>query len=176
MVTEETSLLYEAQGQLMETVSRCNGMGIKTMSDSGASWPIPVEKMFETILEVQSYVDRLQADPAVQSAWPRKTRRIIVEEYLTGRESEGVYQRTAEYRSGRLRLPPHGAHGRSQYLRELWVLHELAHYYDSDKGTSRHGPGFVHAYTTLISAAMDPLFGMYARLRLLRDIDELKRN
>ncbi|MFZ2241198.1 MAG: TIGR04338 family metallohydrolase, partial [Gordonia amarae] len=40
-------------------------------------------------------------------------------------------------------------------LRELVVLHELAHHLD-DSGGPAHGPGFVHTLITLVGLVLGP--------------------
>ena len=48
-------------------------------------------------------------------------------------------------------------------MRELVVLHELAHHLEPDPAAAAHGPAFVHRYAHLVTEVIGPEVGLLLR-------------
>lgn len=110
----------------------------------GTQLTLPPEARFGSVDSVAAYVDDVLAHPAVRERWPAATP-------LRVRSRRGVtaahYERAGA--AATIAVPD----GRSVWaLRELVILHELAHHLsDADPP---HGPEFVAVYTELVGAVM----------------------
>jgi putative metallohydrolase (TIGR04338 family) len=110
----------------------------------GTQLTLPPEARFGSVDSVAAYVDDVLAHPAVRERWPATTP-------LRVRPRRGVaaahYERTGA--AAMIAVPE----GRSVWaLRELVILHEIAHHLsDADPP---HGPEFVAVYTELVGAVM----------------------
>ena len=113
---------------------------------------LPTERKFACIESIQNYVDTVLELPGIcdgpfcHAGWK-----------VNVRARQGTT--AAHYCAGTIAIPL-GLGGRSKWaLRELVVLHELAHHLS----LGGHGPEFRFAFATLASLAMAPEVGLALR-------------
>ena len=105
---------------------------------------------------VQRYVDEVLALPAVVARWPQRgtvavrPRRAATAAHYESHDGTGV-----------IAVPERGAAGWA--MRELVVLHEVAHHLASGGGPP-HGSKFVATFCELTSAVMGPEVGHVLRV------------
>lgn len=150
MRDSQKSRVYHAENIIRQALDFSLDNPVYTIE--GITLTLPPEGKFSSVEDVQRYVNRVTAMPSV------------VEEFgvfpVKVRPRKG--QKVAHYNS----FPPTIAvpeNGTRWALRELVVLHELAHHYDRSHSGS-HGPGFVDTMITLVSLVMGPEMGLLARI------------
>ena len=149
MRDSQRSKVYHAEDILRTVMDRALDNPLYTIE--GISLTLPPEGRFSSAEDVQRYVDRVVSLPSV------------VEQYgvmpVTVRPRKG--QRIAHYES----FPPTIAvpenHNRWA-LREIVVLHELAHHYSRTRPA--HGPEFTGTFINLLGRVMGPEMGLLARI------------
>ncbi len=114
---------------------------------------LPPEARFGSVESVQRYVDDVLALPAVSRRW--------APERLTVRARRGVnaahYECTGQ--GATIAVPD-----RQRWaLRELVVLHEIAHHLCGPDGAA-HGPAFVETFCEVAAAVMGPEAGHVLRV------------
>lgn len=106
----------------------------------------PVELCWTTVEQVQGYLEIVLSWP-----WDR---------WRTGKAWPCIAHwddwPTPHYRSGVICLPKSAPWN----LRELVVLHELAHHFTQGQ---QHGPAWVQAFVDLVSTCIDPIVGQLLR-------------
>ncbi len=139
------SRLYEAERLVHRMFDRAGSA--RTVQIAGTELTLPIEALFSSVESVRSYVERVLAMNSVRQRFPRAS------EPVTVRASGG--HRAAEYRRdiGEIAIPD-SREGRWA-LRELVILHEMAHHLDDGTG-SAHGRGFVVTLTDLVGAVLGP--------------------
>ena len=140
--------------RLFDTAERSD---VRTVEIFGSTITLPAERRFASIESVQAYVDAVLALNWVRARWPAAASPVLVCAART--------QRKAHY----MAVPPHIAvplHDRGQAwaLRELVVLHELAHHL---AGVDvQHGADFVDTHVTLVTELVGPEAGFVLRAAL----------
>ena len=167
--TSDDKEFYEVEDYILQMMDNAARFGITSREMYGSTWPIPHEVKFDTINEVQVYIDRIKISEWAKAEWPRHSKRVLVKPHLTGREDEGEYHGTAYHQDGVIYIPEHGA-GHSRFMRELYVLHELAHYYSSD---NHHTDKFRATLIKLVENQIDPMFAMFYRICISAGPDNL---
>ena len=120
----------------------------------GESITVPPEARFGSVDAVGRYVDAVLDLPAVAAQWPGcgriavRARRGATAAHYERREAGAVIAVPAQ---------------RGWALRELVVLHEVAHHLDRSGGPA-HGPGFVGTFCALAAAVMGPEAGHVLRV------------
>lgn len=115
---------------------------------AGSRLTLPVERRFASLVTVQQYADRVLALPAVRERWPRAGVGVVVRD----RQGRGA----AHYeRAGAIIAVPGASHGSQWALRELVVLHELAHHL-ADGPEASHGPAFTARLIELVDIVVGP--------------------
>lgn len=158
------SEVYEAERLIHRLFDRA-GDGHEVQL-AGTRLTLPVEARFASVESVRSYVARVSTLPSVVADFPAARRPPAI------RERRG--HRSAEYRpptrsagsaagteAGEIALPT-SAQGRWA-LRELVVLHELAHHLD-DSSDAAHGSAFIRTLTDLVGAVLGPEAGFVYRV------------
>ncbi len=112
----------------------------------GTQLTLPPEARFASAASVQGYVDGVLGHPAVVRAWPETAP-------LRVRPRRGAaaahYERCGD--TATIAVPQ----GRTVWaLRELVVLHEIAHHLSPAEPP--HGPDFVHTFCALAEIVMGP--------------------
>lgn len=124
---------------------------------AGTELTLPVEARFASVQSVREYVARVQAMTTVRERFRRAAVPVTV------RPRRG--NRKAHYAPAKAEIAiPDAAEGRWA-LRELVVLHELAHHLDESEGPA-HGPGFIETITTLVGLVLGPEAGFVYRVVL----------
>ncbi|MFW0786102.1 TIGR04338 family metallohydrolase [Gordonia sp. CPCC 206044] len=148
--------LYEAERLVHRMFDRVGSD--RTVQIAGTELTLPVEARFASVDSVRAHVDRVLAMAVVRERFPRAV------EPLTIRARRG--HRSAEYIRAPGREPqiaiPSSADGRWA-LRELVVLHELAHHLDDSSGPS-HGRGFAITLIDLVGSTLGPEAGFVYRV------------
>ncbi len=122
----------------------------------GAQLTLPPEGRFGSVESVQRYVDEVLALPGVVQRWPApgqlgvRPRRAATAAHYENREGTGV-----------IAVPDRSA--ADWALRELVVLHEVAHHLCEGDGPA-HGPRFVATMCELTTAVMGPEVGHVLRV------------
>ncbi|MGW5522393.1 TIGR04338 family metallohydrolase [Gordonia sp. NPDC003950] len=154
------SRLYEAEAlvqRMFDRAAQASGGSSRTVQIAGTELTLPSEALFSSAEAVGDYVDRVLAMPAVRERFPRAGIPVTV------RARRG--HRSAEYRSALAEIAiPESREGRWA-LRELVVLHELAHHLDDGDGPA-HGRGFVLTLTELVGTVLGPEAGFVYRVIL----------
>lgn len=126
---------------------------------AGSRLALPVERKFGAIEDVQRYVDKVLALGWVQETWARSAVPVKVAEHQT--DKNATYWRFASLMSFPPRRP------RSNWaMRELVILHELAHHLADDIEIA-HGPGFVDRQITLYGGIIGPEAALLTRVTML---------
>ena len=126
---------------------------------AGSRVTLPVERKFGSIESVQQYVDGLLALSWVAATWDRAQVPVRVRE--RSGEGQAHYQRVGSI----MAVPGHRA-GSGWALRELVILHELAHHLAPDI-ESAHGGTFVDRLLTLIDGIVGPEAALLLRVTML---------
>lgn len=117
---------------------------------AGATVTLPAEARFASVDSVRRYVDDVLAMPSVRDAFARADVPVTV------RARNGF--RAAEYRRSTASGPeiaiPHRGEG-TWALRELVVLHEVAHHLDDSDGPA-HGAEFVQTLIAVVGLVLGP--------------------
>ncbi|MCF8570103.1 TIGR04338 family metallohydrolase [Gordonia sp. HY002] len=139
------SAVYDAERLVHRIFERAGST--RTVQIAGTDLTVPPEAKFSSVESVRRYVDDVLAAPAVRARFPRAAHPVAV------RRRRG--SRAAHYeRDGAVIAVPDSADG-AWALRELVVLHEVAHHVD-DVGSPAHGRCFVDALIDLVGLVLGP--------------------
>jgi putative metallohydrolase (TIGR04338 family) len=138
----------------------------RTVQLAGTELTLPAEARFASVESVRDHVIRVLDLPGVRERFDRASQPVTV------RERRG--HRSAHYESMSGQVPqiaiPSATGGRWA-LRELVVLHEIAHHLD-DPATPAHGRSFAITLTDLVGLVLGPEAGLVYRV-VLSDSDVL---
>jgi putative metallohydrolase (TIGR04338 family) len=142
----QRSKVYAAEEFVRTLFDRAAEHSSRAIDFFGAQLTLPPEGRFASLPSVQGYVDSVLAHAAVRSRWPATDPLLV-------RARRGVtaahYQRRDE--GAAIAVPDH----RSNWaLRELVVLHEIAHHLCNTEPP--HGPQFVATFCELAGIVMGP--------------------
>lgn len=139
--------VYAAEQFVRTLFDRSAEHGSSVVEFFGAQLTLPPEGRFASVPSVQRYVDDVLAHAAVRARWPDAGP-------LTVRARRGAtaahYERTED---GRAVVAVPDGHG-TWALRELVVLHELAHHLC--RAEPAHGSAFAATMCELAEAVMAP--------------------
>ncbi|MFD0924652.1 TIGR04338 family metallohydrolase [Williamsia deligens] len=144
--------LYAAE-RMAHLVFEAPGTGAQI---GGVPVTVPPEARFGSVESVAAHVERVLARPSVRERFPRAVEPVVV------RARRGP--RSAHYEAGppAVIAVPEDREGRWA-LRELVVLHELAHHLD-DSGGAAHGPAFATTLIDLVADVVGPEAGWIYRV------------
>jgi putative metallohydrolase (TIGR04338 family) len=138
----QKSKLYSAEDTMRRLIETAQRMGIATLEIGRSRIAVPVERKFGDTDAVQRYVDAVLASVAAEYGVGAK---------VSVRERRGHTQ--AHYEDGVIAIPPHQGSRHSWAMRELVVLHEIAHHL----APGHHHDGvFVAAFTDLLGRFVGP--------------------
>lgn len=137
--------VYAAEQLWKNLVDRALAHGLSTLVIGGSTVAIPVERKFERIEDVQQYVDRVLAEVAAEYG---------VSDKVTVRARKGDRWARYEGFTQTIAIPPHRSWERSWAMREIVVLHEIAHHLTRQKEVREHGPQFLAARDELVRRFM----------------------
>jgi putative metallohydrolase (TIGR04338 family) len=150
MRDEQRQRVYDAEEQVCRQLEHAAG-GARVVEVAGSTVVAPLELRFGTLEAAGAYIERVRRSPSFGAAFPRAARVPVVVRPRRG-------GRAATYEApGTIALHAPEA-GSAWALRELVVLHELAHHaqhHDSPPGPT-HGPGFVRTLLQLVHDEMGP--------------------
>lgn len=138
--------VYAAEGFVRTMFDRAAERGNPVVDFFGTSLTLPPEARFASADSIQTYVDDVLAHPAVRKRWPAAGAVRV-------RARRGASAAHYEWTDGEATIAvPQGR--QTWALRELVVLHEIAHHLcHSDPP---HGADFVAAHCELAGAVMGP--------------------
>ncbi|MGV0714396.1 TIGR04338 family metallohydrolase [Mycolicibacterium sp. XJ662] len=138
--------VYAAEDFVRTLFDRASERGNPVVEFFGAQLTLPPEGRFASVPAVQRYIDDVLAMPAVRRRWPDAVP-------LTVRARRGLtaahYERSDD--AAIIAVPQRGS---GWALRELVVLHEIAHHLCDD--LPPHGPQFVATFCELTETVMGP--------------------
>jgi putative metallohydrolase (TIGR04338 family) len=142
----QRSKVYAAEQFARTLFDRAAERGNRSVDFFGAQLTLPPEARFASVDSVQSYVDDVMRLPSVRTRWPTA-------EPLAVRGRRGVAAAHYE-RDGSVATVAVPDRQTTWALRELVVLHEVAHHLC--RAEPPHGPEFVAAFCELAEAVMGP--------------------
>lgn len=151
--------VYDAENLVRRMFDRAEESGARTVELHGSHITLPIERKFASVDSVQDYADRVLALNWIRTRWSRAS------EPLTVRARAGTA--AAHYEIGRavLAVPLHTG-GTAWALRELVILHELAHHLEPDSERAPHGPEFCSRYLDLVDGIIGPEAALLLRTTL----------
>jgi putative metallohydrolase (TIGR04338 family) len=123
---------------------------------AGSRLTLPAERRFGDIVAVQRYVDAVLGLDWVRNRWPRAEFPVRV------RERRGASRAHYQWLGFVLAVPPPGEGGRWA-LRELVVLHEIAHHLGPVEEPA-HGPAFAGRLLELVGEIIGPEVALLLRV------------
>ncbi|RAV11318.1 TIGR04338 family metallohydrolase [Mycolicibacterium sp. GF69] len=142
----QRSKVYAAEAFVRTLFDRAAEHGNRVVEFFGTAMTLPPEARFASVESVQRYVDDVLALTAVRRRWPRATP-------LAVRSRRGVT--AAHYEAVGASAVIAVPEARTRWaLRELVVLHEIAHHLCA--AAPPHGPEFVATFCELADAVMGP--------------------
>ena len=152
----QRSRVYAAEEFVRTLFDRAAQHSSRAIDFFGAQLTLPPEARFGSIQSVQRYVDDVLALPTVADRWTPtgalqvRPRRAAAAAHYEKRSGTGVIavpdRNTADWA-----------------MRELVLLHEIAHHLD-DTGGAAHGSGFVATFCELTALVMGPEVGHVLRV------------
>ncbi|RDI46855.1 TIGR04338 family metallohydrolase [Nocardia mexicana] len=142
--------VYDAEGLVRRMFERADEHGMRTVELHGSQITLPVERRFASVDSVQTYADRVLALNWVRAQWDRAATPLIV------RARTGTTAAHYESESAVLAVPLHRG-GTAWALRELVILHEIAHHLEPvGAELAPHGPEFCSRYVELVDGVIGP--------------------
>ncbi|GGL93446.1 TIGR04338 family metallohydrolase [Nakamurella endophytica] len=148
------SRVYEAQHLVGRIFDRSAGFPVVEVAGSRVT--VPVERHFGDVAGVQRYVDGVLQLNWVTVRWPRAGLPVRV------RERRGQQRAHYEWASATIAVPVAGRWA----LRELVLLHEIAHHLGDPPPEPPHGPGFTGRFVELVDGVVGPEAGLLLRVTL----------
>lgn len=108
---------YNAEQLWRKLVDRATEENVSTLEIAGSTIPVPIERKFGDLEAVQRYVDLVLERVAKEYGVGNK---------VTVRARKG--DKYAHYSLGEIAIPLHESWDRSWAMREIVVLHEIAHH------------------------------------------------
>lgn len=150
----QRSAVYAAEQFVRTLFDRAGERGNRSVEFFGAQLTLPPEARFGSVDAVRRYVDQVLSMPAVAARWPDAGAVAV-------RARRGVT--AAHYEAGEggavIAVPERQS---TWALRELVVLHELAHHLSA--AVPPHGPAFTVAFCELAELVMGPEVGHVLRV------------
>ncbi|MBJ8347657.1 TIGR04338 family metallohydrolase [Antrihabitans sp. YC2-6] len=153
----QRSKVYDAEHLVRRVFERADESGTRNLELLGSHLTLPIERKFASVESVQTYVDRVLALNWVRAKWPRAAVPVHV------RERQGMSAAHYEMLTSTIAVPIKRMEA-AWALRELVVLHELAHHLEAaESGNAPHGPVFVSRFLELVTEIVGPEAGLVLR-------------
>jgi putative metallohydrolase (TIGR04338 family) len=146
MRDDQRSRVYTAENMVRRHLDLAAG-GARTIHVAGSVLTVPAEQVFRDLPAVRRYASRLTSAAPMAQRWPRAAR-------VGFRPRRGAKRAHYDSAAHVIALPP-AERGGSWALRELVVLHELAHAVTAGADPP-HGPDFAAAFLELVETAVGP--------------------
>ena len=127
---------------------------------AGSHLTLPPERKFASLESVQTYVDAVLALGWIRARWTRAAAPVFV------RSRAGQAKAHYERFPGMIAVPLHEG-GTAWALRELVVLHELAHHLAADADEVPHGAEFTGRMVELVGGIVGEEAAFLLRVTLL---------
>ena len=150
----QRSKVYAAEQLVRTLFDRAEERGNRSVDFFGAHLTLPPEARFGSVDAVRRYVGDVMGLPSVRSRWPAA-------EPLTVRARRGITAAHYEFDGDVATVAVPDRHT-TWALRELVVLHEIAHHLS--RAEPPHGPQFVATFCELAEAVMGPEVGHVLRV------------
>lgn len=147
--------VYAAEEFVRTLFDRAAEHGSQSVEFFGTQLTLPPEGRFGSVASAQRYVDDVLALPAVRKRWPSVSP-------LRVRARRAATAATYENRSGTGVIAVPDRDTADWALRELVVLHEVAHHLCQVEPA--HGPEFVETVVELTELVMGPELGHVLRV------------
>jgi putative metallohydrolase (TIGR04338 family) len=151
----QRAVVYEAEGVVAGLIDRRNDFPVAEVF--GSRVVIPDDRKFGDVAAVQRYVDAVLALDWVRRRAPRQAAIPV-----TVRARAGAALAEYEGRTHTIAMPTHRVGGKWA-MRELVVLHELAHHLCPG---AEHGPSFVDTLVELVEELVGTEAGFLLRSAL----------
>lgn len=149
--------LYRAEDLVARMLDRSAEFPVVQVA--GSSITLPIERKFGDIASAQRYVNAVLELPWVRQEWPLATTPVTV------RERQGPARAHYERTGHTIALPLH--RGTTAWaLRELVVLHEIAHHF-GEPIEEPHGPEFAARLLRLVDGIIGAEVAFLLRVSLL---------
>lgn len=149
--------VYAAEAQLGRILDR--GAEFPIVEAAGSHLTVPVERHFGDIASVQRYIDRVLGLSWIQAQWPAQARRPV-----TVRARRGGTKAHYEAAGAVIAVPP--PRGTDAWaMRELVILHELAHHLCGPHELG-HGSEFTNTMLILVDGVIGPEAALLLRIAL----------
>lgn len=156
----QRSRVYQAEAVVRGIFDRADTGTGRQLELFGSRITLPVEGRFASVESVQDYADRVLALNWLRNRWPRASVPVTV------RVRAGATAAHYEPATNTLAVPTRGRESRWA-LRELVVLHELAHHLGPDGADEPpHGAGFVGRYLDIVEGVLGTEAGFVLRTTL----------
>lgn len=142
--------VYEAEQLMRHLLDNAAREGLATIEVAGSTVPVPIERKFGDLAAVQRYVDLVLQRVAEDYGVSSKVR-------VRARKGNAY----ATYQLGEIAVPDHDSWDRSWAMREIVVLHEIAHHLTHGH---RHGPKFLAAFVDIVDRFMGPEAALILRV------------
>lgn len=150
------SKFYETEQLIFRLMERPGG-GAHTVELAGTTITVPAEAKFGSVESVQRYVDRVLGTDSVAQAFDRAAVPVSVRDRKSSR--------AAHYTAATAEIAVPAASGNRWAMRELVILHEVAHHL-APSGGPAHGPQFVQTLITLVGLVLGPETALVYRVLL----------
>lgn len=123
-----------------------------TVQVAGSTVALPAERRFGDVAAVRRYVDGVLGLRTIRDRWPARSAMPVVI-----RERRGATRAHYEYLGAVIAVPTamQDRSGTAWAMRELVMLHELAHHLLGDHDTT-HGPAFRSVLLDLVDIVIGP--------------------
>jgi putative metallohydrolase (TIGR04338 family) len=152
--------VYAAEDFVRTLFDRAAEHGSPAVEFFGTQLTLPPEARFGSVASVQRYVDDVLALPAVRQRWPDVPP-------LSVRVRRAATAAHYEYRDGTGVIAVPDRDTADWALRELVVLHEVAHHLC--QAEPPHGPEFVATICALTELVMGPELGHVLRVVYVKE-------
>ncbi|WP_446223595.1 TIGR04338 family metallohydrolase [Nocardia sp. IBHARD005] len=139
--------VYDGEQLVRGVFDRADKFGHRTIDVYGSQLTLPMERRFAAVESVQIYVDKVLALNWVRAQWERAAVAVRV------RARGGAAAAHYEPATAVLAVPLHTG-STAWALRELVVLHEIAHHLSPDLEEAPHGPEFCTRYVELVDGVI----------------------
>ncbi|MCV6986128.1 TIGR04338 family metallohydrolase [Mycobacterium shinjukuense] len=147
--------VYAAEEFVRTLFDRAADHGSPSVEFFGTQLTLPPEGRFGSVASVQRYVDEVLALPAVRRRWP-----AVTAPHVRARRAATAAHYENHDGAGIIAVP--GRDGAGWAMRELVVLHEVAHHLC--RVPPPHGPEFAATLCTLAELVMGPELGHLLRV------------
>ncbi|GAB2649065.1 TIGR04338 family metallohydrolase [Nocardia goodfellowii] len=151
--------VYDAEQLVRGVFDRADEYGSRTVDLYGSQITLPIERRFASVDSVQAYADKVLALNWVRAQWDRASVPVRV------RSRAGATAAHYEAADAVLAVPLHTG-GTAWALRELVLLHEIAHHLGA-ASEAAHGPEFCSRYLELVDGIIGPEAALLLRATLL---------